>query len=328
MWPQIRPQARPRQEAIMALLESTRARRRRRLRHRLRNWGPGLLLLSPSLILLAVFVYGLIGWTINLSLQNKHNALPSKGYVGLDNYTNLFTNDINDRFVHSLKNLGVFTVVFIGGALLLGLLWSLLLERGARAEGFFRTIYLFPMAVSFVASGVVWRWLMNSGTGSDAGGINAIFGGLGLHFLENKWWTDPNWGMAAMAMPAIWQLSGYMMALFIAGFRGIPNELREAAVVDGASTYQLYRRVLFPQLTPVALSAFIIAGHMSMKMFDLIMSVSGPQYLTEVPSVYVWQTLLTRDEAKAAAISIFLLFVVALVIVPYLVYINRAEKRS
>jgi glucose/mannose transport system permease protein len=298
------------------------------MRNRLRQWGPGLLLLSPSLILLAVFVYGLIGWTINLSLQDKHNARPSKGYVGLDNYTNLFTNDISDRFTHSLKNLAVFTVVFIGGTILLGLLWAFLLERGARGEGVFRTIYLFPMAVSFVASGVVWRWLMNSTTGPDAGGINAVFGGLGLDFLQNRWWTDPNWGMAAMALPAIWQLSGYIMALFLAGFRGIPNELREAALMDGTTTYQLYRHVLFPQLTPVALSALIITGHMSMKMFDLIMSVSGAQYITEVPSVYVWQTLLTSDQAKAAAISVFLLLVVAVVIVPYLIYINRAEKRS
>jgi glucose/mannose transport system permease protein len=295
---------------------------------RLRHWGPGLLLLSPSLVVLGVFVYGLIGWTVNLSLQDKHNALPSEGFVGLDNYTNLFTNDISDRFTHSLHNLAVFTVVFIGGTLVMGVLWAVLLERGTRAEGTFRTIYLFPMAVSFVASGVVWRWLMNSGTGSNAGGINAIFGGLHLSFLENRWWTDPDWGMAAMALPAIWQLSGYIMALFLAGFRGIPNELREAAVMDGASTFQLYRRVLFPQLTPVALSALIILGHMSMKMFDLIMSVSGPQYLTEVPSTYIWQMLLTNDQAKAAAIAVFLLLVVAVVVVPYLVYVNRAEKRS
>jgi glucose/mannose transport system permease protein len=222
----------------------------------------------------------------------------------------------------------VFTVVFIVGTLVMGVLWAVLLERGARAEGLFRTIYLFPMAVSFVASGVVWRWLMNSGTGDNAGGLNVIFSSLHLSFLENRWWTNPDWGMAAMALPAIWQLSGYIMALFLAGFRGIPHELREAAVMDGASTFQLYRQVLFPQLTPVALSALIILGHMSMKMFDLIMSVSGPQYLTEVPSTYIWQMLLTNDQAKAAAIAVFLLLVVAVVIVPYLVYVNRAEKRS
>jgi glucose/mannose transport system permease protein len=303
-------------------------RRRVPLRNRLRRWGPGLLLLSPSIVVLAVFVYGLIAWTIRLSLTDRHTAIASEKFVGPKNYVDLFTNDINDRFTHSLKNLLVFTVVFLVGALLLGLLWALLLERGARAEGLFRTVYLFPMAVSFVASGVVWRWLMNSGTGDQAGGINAIFGGLHLGFLENPWWTDPNWGMAAMALPAIWQLSGYVMALFIAGFRGIPQELREAAVVDGATTFQMYRRVIFPQLTPTTLSAMIILGHMSMKMFDLIMSVSGAQWITEVPSVYVWQTLLTSDYAKAAAISVILLLLVAVVIIPYLVHVSRTERRS
>jgi glucose/mannose transport system permease protein len=134
--------------------------------------------------------------------------------------------------------------------------------------------------------------------------------------------------MAAMAMPAVWQLSGYVMALFLAGFRGIPQELREAAAVDGASTYRLYRNVIFPQLTPVALSSLIIVGHMSMKMFDLIMSVSGAQWVTEVPAVYVWQALLTSDYAKAAAISVILLLLVAIVIVPYLVYNSRAERRA
>ena len=295
---------------------------------RLRHWGPGLLLLSPSLILLAVFVYGLIAWTTKLSVSDQHDALGSKGFVGLENYKNLFTNDIQDRFTHSLKNLLIFTVVFLVGTMVFGLLWAFLLERGVRAEGFFRTVYLFPMAVSFVASGVVWRWLMNPVIGDGAGGINALFASMHLDFLQNKWWTNPTWGMAAMAMPAIWQLSGYVMALFLAGFRGIPAELKEAAAVDGASTYRLYRNVIFPQLTPVALSALIIIGHMSMKMFDLIMSVSGPQWLTEVPAVYVWQTLLTSDYAKAAAISIVLLVLVALVIIPYLIYTNRAEKNS
>lgn len=295
---------------------------------RLKRWGPGLLLISPSLVLLAVFVYGLIAWTIKVSMSDQHTARESKGFVGLGNYVDLFTNDINDRFLHSLKNLLIFTVVFMVGTILMGLLWAFLLERGVRGEGFFRAVYLFPMAVSFVATGVVWRWLMNSATGENAGGLNWIFGRLHLGFLENSWWTHPNWGMAAMAMPAIWQLSGYVMALFLAGFRGIPAELKEAAVVDGASTFQLYRHVIFPQLTPVALSALIIVGHMSMKMFDLIMSVSGAQWLTEVPAVYVWQSLLTSDYAKAAAISVILLVLVAMVIVPYLIHVSRTERRS
>ncbi|MFY1668864.1 carbohydrate ABC transporter permease [Plantactinospora sp. WMMB334] len=275
-----------------------------------------------------MFVYGLIGWTVKVSLSDQHDALGSRGFVGLDNYVYLFTEDINGRFVHSLRNLAVFTVVFLAGAMLLGLLWAFLLERGVRGEGFFRTVYLFPMAISFVASGVVWRWLMNPSTGERAGGLNWLFQAMHLDFLRSEWWTNPTWGMSAMAMPAIWQIAGYVMALFLAGFRGIPHELREAAAVDGASTFQLYRRVIFPQLTPVALSALIIVGHMSMKMFDLIMSVSGAQWLTEVPAVYVWQALLTSDYAKAAAISVILLLIVAVVVVPYLRYVNRAERRS
>ncbi|MDQ1647925.1 MAG: glucose/mannose transport system permease protein [Cryptosporangiaceae bacterium] len=295
---------------------------------RVRHWGPGLLLLSPSLVLLAIFVYGLIAWTVRLSLSGQHSAIDKQTFEGTKTFTNLFTHDISDRFTHSLGNLGLFTLVFLLGTLFMGVLWALLLERKIPGEGIFRAIYLFPMAVSFVASGVVWRWLMNAGTGDRAGGLNAIFHGLGLTFLENPWVLDPHWGMAAMAMPAIWQLSGYVMALFLAGFRGIPAELREAAAMDGAGTFRLYRNVIFPQLTPTALSVLIILGHMSMKMFDLIMSVTGPGWITEVPAVYVWQTLLTSDYAKAAAISVILLLLVAVVIVPYLIYNNRVERRS
>ncbi|MGH8773971.1 MAG: carbohydrate ABC transporter permease [Jiangellaceae bacterium] len=275
------------------------------------------------MIAIGVFVYGLIGSTVNLSLTDRHSARPAENYVGFENYTNLFG---EDRFLHSLRNLAVLTVVFIIGTIFFGLLWALLLEKGAKGEGFFRSVYLFPMAVSFVASGVVWRWLLNSAEGENAGGLNALFGMIGLDFLQNPWWSHPTWGMAAMALPAIWQLSGYVMALFLAGFRGIPGELREAARMDGATEFQLYRHVIFPQLSPVALSALIVVGHMSMKMFDLIMAVSGAQFVTEVPAVYMWQTLLTNDYAKASAIAIVLLVIVALLVIPYLVQNARAER--
>jgi glucose/mannose transport system permease protein len=291
----------------------------------IRNWGPGLLLVSPTLVLIAVFVYGLIGKTVQISLSDRHSIAPATRYVGLQNFVDLFK---EDRFQHALFNLGTFTVVFMGGTLFFGLLWALLLERGVRGEGFFRSIYLFPMAVSFVASGVVWRWLLNSSQGEGASGLNRLFQVFGLDNLENAWWSSPRWGMAAMALPAVWQLSGYVMALFLAGLRSIPEDLREAARVDGASTFQLYRHVIFPQLSPVALSALIIIGHMSLKVFDLIMSVSGAIYLTEVPATYMWTTLLSYNYAKGAAIATVLLAVVALVVIPYLVTTVRNERRS
>jgi glucose/mannose transport system permease protein len=291
---------------------------------RVRRWLPGLLLVLPSIVLIAVFVYGLIGWNIGISLTDRTTIRPATGFVGLDNYARLLT---EGRFLHSLRNLLLYTGVFLVGTMVFGVLWALLLEKGVKGEGFFRSTYLFPMAVSFVASGVVWRWLLNSAQGERASGLNQLFHLLGLDVLANPWWSDPHWGMAAMALPAIWQLSGYVMALFLAGFRGIPNELREAARVDGASEWKIYRYVLFPQLSPVALSALIIIGHMSLKVFDLIMAVSGPIYLTEVPATYMWTTLLSFNYAKAAAIATILLVVVAVLVIPYLVYNHRVEQR-
>ena len=290
-----------------------------------RNWGPGLLLISPTIVLIGIFVYGLIARTVQISMSNRYSIAPATEYVGLDNFKALFQ---EDRFQHAMINLGTYTVVFMGGTMFFGLLWALLLERGVRGEGIFRSFYLFPMAISFVASGVVWRWLLNSSQGEGASGLNRLFQVVGLDAFENAWWSSPDWGMAAMALPAVWQLSGYVMALFLAGLRGIPEELREAARVDGASTYQLYRHVIFPQLSPVALAALIIIGHMSLKVFDLIMSISGAIYQTEVPATYMWTMLLSYNYAKGAAIATVLLAVVALVVIPYLVSTVRSERRT
>lgn len=296
---------------------------------RIRTWGPGALVLLPTVLLLGYFVYGLIGWSVNTSLTDRHTARRGPAeYVGFDNYVNLFG---EDRFLNSLKNLGVLTVVFILGTLIFGVLWALLLEKGVTGEGIFRSVFLFPMAISMIASGVVWGWLLNPSQGDEARGLNRLFGIANLEFLQNAWWTGGSrWTtMASIALPAIWQLSGYIMALFLAGFRGIPGELREAARVDGASEFKLYRHVLFPQLSPIALSALIILGHMSLKLFDLIYAITGPnQFRTEVPSVYMWNTLLRSDMAKAAGISIVLLVVVALLVVPYVAYTVKQESEE
>jgi glucose/mannose transport system permease protein len=299
------------------------------LHGRIRTWGPGALVLLPTVLLLGYFVYGLIAWSFNTSLTNRHTARKGPAsYVGFENYGHLFG---EDRVLNSLKNLGVLTVAFIVGTLIFGLLWALLLEKGVPGESIFRSIYLFPMAISMIASGVVWGWLLNPSQGDDARGLNRLFEILHLNFLENPWWTaGSRWTtMASIALPAVWQLSGYIMALFLAGFRGIPGELREAARVDGASEFKLYRHVLFPQLSPIALSALIILGHMSLKLFDLIYAITGPnQFRTEVPAVYMWNTLLRSDQAKAAAIAIVLLAVVAVLVIPYIAYTVRQENEE
>jgi len=299
----------------------------------LSTWGPGLLLVSPSILLIGFFVYGLIGWSVNISTTNSNSRFErvagaaQDAHIGFSNYSTLFG---SPDFILSLKHLGILAVVYIVGSMFFGMLWALLLEKGVRGESLFRSVYLFPMAVSMFASGVVWNWLLNSDTGKSATGLNQLFDVVGLGFLKNHWWvSSPTWGIAAIAMPAIWQLSGYIMALFLAGFRGIPGDLREAARIDGASEFQLYRHVLFPQLSPIALSALIILGHMSLKMFDIIMAISGEKNVyTSVPMVTMWTLTGQQDFARAAAVAIILLVLVALLVVPYLVHNSRQEKNA
>lgn len=297
---------------------------------RVKNWGPPLLLISPSIILLAVFVYGFIGLNVQQSMTDAHNAAKVTGrrpstFVGLDNYVALFT---SESFQHSLKNLLIFTLAFLLGTLLIGFCWAWVLEKPMRGEGIFRSVFLFPMAVSFVASGVVWKWLLNANQGEAASGLNRLFQMIGLGFLQNSWWTNITFGILAIALPAIWQLSGYVMALFLAGFRGIPEELREAGRIDGATEWQLYRHVIFPQLSPIALSALIIIGHMSLKAFDLIMSISNQSaYSTVVPAVDMYNFKTTYDYANSAAVGAILLVIVAILVVPYLIATSRSEAK-
>ena len=302
------------------------ARRRRRRR---KDWLPGLLLISPSILLIGVFVYGMIGININTSVLDMHTAGQVSGRkpshpVGLANYLALFK---SPDFQHSFINLIGFTVAFLAGTLVIGFVWAWLLDRPIKGEGIFRSVFLFPMAVSFVASGVVWRWLLNSAEGQGASGLNRLFEMTGLTFLENSWTQNTTWGILAIALPAVWQLAGYVMALFLAGFRGIPDDLREAARVDGASEWQLYKSIIFPQLTPIALSAVIIIGHMSLKSFDLIMSITDQRtYSTKVPAIDMFNFMTDNDYSNAAAVGTILLVLVAVAVIPYLIHDAKGRR--
>lgn len=284
------------------------------------------LLVSPSILAIAIFVYGFIGWTTRVSFTDWKGILPDYTWAGLKNYINLFFYD--DRFKVDIRNTIMFTVLFVVGTLVLGLISALLLDQGLKGEGFFRSLFLFPMAISYIVTGVVWRWLMNPAAGSRMSGLNLLFSKLGLDFMVSSYTATPYWGMAFIAIPAIWQLSGYCMALYLAGLRAIPDELREAARVDGASELEIFRFIIMPLLRPVTLSAMIILGHMSLKTFDLIIATVGKQYALDMPSVYMWNTTFDAHlYGNGAAISILLLISVAILIIPYLFYSLRTEAQ-
>ena len=280
----------------------------------------------PSVAAIAVFVYGFAGWTGYVSLTRWNDVLPDYTWAGLRAYADLFE---SFRFRIDLLNTARFTVVFLAGCVGIGFALAVLLDRGLKGESLFRTIFLAPLAISFIVTGVVWRWLLNPGSAQlGSVGINLLLDRAHLGVLKTGWYTDPRIGILAVAVAAIWQMSGYTMALYLAGLRSIPDELREAARVDGAGEWQMYRRVLIPILQPVTLSAVIILGHISLKIFDLVVAMTGPGpgFSSDVPAYFMFDTTFRGNHfAQGAAIAEILLVLVALLTVPYLVASTRTE---
>ncbi|MDQ0298157.1 glucose/mannose transport system permease protein [Salibacterium salarium] len=289
--------------------------------------------LAPSILLIAVFVYGFIGWTGYVSFSNWNTLTPDFSFAGLSNYLYLFS---DFRFQADLRNTLFFTLFFIGAVIILGLGIAILIEKNLKGESLFRNIFLFPMALSFVVTGVVWQWLLNPSTG-----FNHFLKWFGIQPL---WYTDTNilagfqWGAIEFGVPvaiiavviaAVWQMTGFSLAMYLAGLRGIPDELREAARVDGASERQVYRKVVIPMMMPITVSVVIIMAHISLKIFDLVyaMTGSGANFVTDVPGVYMFETTFRGNYyAQGAAIAIIMLLLVAIFIVPYLWYNRKGDN--
>jgi glucose/mannose transport system permease protein len=285
-----------------------------------------ILFIMPSVITVGVFVYGFISWTGFISFTKWNDVLPNYTLVGFENYRKLFT---NMRFQIDLRNTLVFTVIFVISCLVIGLLLAIFLDQNIKSEGIFRNLFLLPMAISFVVSGVIWHWLFNPGSIQLGNiGINQLFEKLGLNFLTCGWYTDPKIGIIAVAIAAIWQFSGYTMALYLAGLRGIPVELREASAIDGADKWQIFYYIIFPLLRPITFGAIIILGHISLKIFDLVVAMtgSGPAFSCDVPALFMYDTTFRGNHfAQGASIAIILLLLISLLIIPYLISTFRKE---
>lgn len=286
-----------------------------------------ILFILPSIIIIFIFVYLFIAWTGYISLTKWNNVIPNLKLVGLRNYIRLFQ---IERFQIDLQNTFVFTVLFILACITIGLGLAVLLDQKIKGESIFRSIFLFPMSLSFIVTGVVWRWILNPGSAELGSiGINQLFDKLGLGFLKSGWYTDPSIGIKAVVIAAVWQLSGYTMAMYLAGLRGISYELREAAQVDGATPTQVYRYVILPLLKPITIGAVIILGHISLKIFDLIMAMTGPGpgFSTDVPAYFMYDTTFRGNKfAQGASIAIIMLIMVGALVIPYLIY--NAKRRE
>jgi len=279
------------------------------------------IVLAPSFALTLVFVYGFILWTVYLSFS-KSRLVPNYDFVGLEQYYRLWS--IPNWYV-ALTNLAIYGTLYITLSLILGLLIAILLDQRIRAEGLLRAIYLYPMAVSFIVTGTAWQWFLNPGLGLDR-----VMHAWGWQSFTFDWLINPRMAIYTIVIAGVWQTSGFVMAMFLAGLRGIDNEIIKAAQIDGASTPKIYWRVIIPQLRPVFLSALIVLAHMAIKSYDLVIALTGggPGNATEMPSTFMYSYTFSRNQmGVGAASAVIMLMTISALIVPYL-YSELREKKT
>jgi len=288
-------------------------------RTRLQHWIPKLVL-SPSLALILLFVYGFILFSVYLSFTDSR-ILPSFGWVGFENYEKLF------RLRHwdiAVTNLAVFGICYIAICTVIGLSLAILLDQKIRGEGLLRPIYLYPMALSFIVTGTAWKWFLDPGIG-----LEHTMHLWGWESFDFDWIKNRDFAIYTVVLAAVWQSSGFVMAMFLAGLRGIDNEILKAAQMDGASNFSLYRRIIIPQLRPAFLSAFVILSHLAIKSYDLVIALTGggPGRATEVPATFMYSYTFTRNQMGIGASSaVIMLMTIAAIMVPYL-YAELREKK-
>ena len=251
---------------------------------------PGWCWRRPSSLL--VFVYGFILWTGWISLTDSR-LLPNYEFAGFAQYITLFD---NERWWMALSNLAIFSGLFITFCLATGLLLAILLDQRIRAEGFFRTVYLYPMALSFIVTGTAWKWILNPDLG-----LEHLVRQWGWESFTFDWLVNPEMAIYTVVLAAVWQSSGFVLALFLAGLRGIDDSIIKAAQVDGASLPRIYWRIIIPTLRPVFFSSVIILSHIAIKSFDLVMALTGggPGYATDLPATFMYAFAFNRGSSAS-----------------------------
>jgi glucose/mannose transport system permease protein len=295
------------------------------LRSRFQDWLPRLVL-APSFLLVLLFVYGFNLWTLFLSFTNS-KAFPTTNLIGFTNYLRLwnwtFETDPPSNWYTALINMGLFGGLYIFFCLFLGLVLAILLDQKIRGEGILRPIYLYPLALSFIVTGTAWKLFLDPGIGLEKAMHD--WGWASFHF---DWVVNPPMMIYCVAIAGVWQTSGFVMAMFLAGLRGVDGEILKAAQIDGASAYQTYRRIVIPIIRPVFFSALIVLAHMAIKSYDLVLSVTGknPGGAAELPSTFMYSYTFTRNQMAVGSTSaVIMLMTIAAIMVPY-IYSETKEK--
>ena len=276
--------------------------------------------MAPSFVAILIFVYGFIGWTAWVSFT-KSRLLPKYDIVGTIQYDRLFQ---SPRWETAINNLYVFGILFIVISMFLGLVLAIFLDQKIRVEGVVRTIYLYPMALSMIVTGTAWKWILNPGLG-----IEATVKKWGYENFTFDWLVNSDMAIYTVVLAGVWQSSGFVMALFLAGLRSVDEEIIKAAQVDGIPTWRIYSAIIIPSMAPIFLSAFIVLSHLAIKSFDLVIALTGggPGYATDLPATYMYTMAFSRgDIGQAASSAMIMMAVVFTIVVPYLYSELRAKN--
>ncbi|WP_414650645.1 carbohydrate ABC transporter permease [Ensifer sp.] len=283
----------------------------KRMSSRLASWLPRLVV-APSLLIVVITVYLFILWTGLISVTSS-KFVPVYDFVGLEQYVRLWA---TPRWHTAVANLFIFSALFLALSTALGLLLAILLDQNIRAEGALRAVYLYPMALSFIVTGTAWKWIMNPGLG-----IQKVVNDLGWETFRFDWITDPRMAIYTVVIAGVWQSSGFAMAIFLAGLRGVDNSVIKAAQIEGASLPLIYRQIIIPMLRPAMLSVIVLLSYIAIKSFDLVLALTnaGPGAATELPSTFMFAATFRRNQmGVGAASAVMMLMTVAAIIVPYL----------
>jgi glucose/mannose transport system permease protein len=270
------------------------------------------LVVSPLFGASLLFVYAFIAWTIYISFT-RSTVMPNYDLAGIIQYQRLWD---TPRWYVALTNLFIFSSLFMVGCTVIGILLAILLDQRIRFEGVIRAIYLYPMALSFIVTGTAWKWILNPGLG-----IEHVIRGLGFENFRFDWLVNPKMAIYTVVIAGIWQSSGYVMAMFLAGLRSVDDEIIKAAAIDGAGLIRTYTSIVLPMVRPVFLSTSIILAHLAIKSFDLVVALTGggPGYATDMPATFMYSFAFQRSElGEAAASAVMMLVTIVAIIVPYL----------
>lgn len=283
---------------------------------------PEYLMIWVPLLLSAAHLVSFSLWTIWISFTPS-TLIPVTGWVGLRNYSAVLA---SRNWQIAFDNLLLFGSAFVALSAATGLILAILLDQRIRGENVLRSIFLYPLAVSFVVTGTVWSWLLNPGLG-----IQKLVHDFGWTSFKFDWLIDRDMAIWTIVIAAIWQSSGFAMALFLAGLRSVDTDIIKAAQIDGAGPVRIYRRIILPSLWPITITVVVIQLQFAISTFDLVRALTngGPGIATQLPALVVYDLMFQRSLlGRGAAAAVLMLLILLAVLLPYAVWRYVQRRRA